>query len=215
MSYTDPVHFPCITRLWVEVETLLVCCTAEVSDHVWFGMSHRGCVPTLPAQVSRRDDWIMNQLDPDWLFPFITRLWVQVETLLVCFTAEVSDHVSFDHFHLGLVPTLPAYVVLWIAGGTLCRVLWRFQRAHQLSDARTHPCTKCTTGLRCVIGACVRFVNGGFLTIQHPSDDRVRVRGGRLRFEPLVCICRPLRSVLAHCMQPLSESLGFLGLHLR
>jgi len=133
----DPVHFPCITRIWVQVETLLVFCTAEVCDHVSFGIIHPGCVPTLPAQVFHRDGWSMNQLDPD-LLPFIPRLWVQVETLLVCFTAEVSDHISFDHFHLGCVATLPAYVVLWIGGGTLCPALWRCRRASQLSDASTH-----------------------------------------------------------------------------
>ena len=143
LNYTDPGHVPCITRIWVQVETLLVFWTAEVHDHVSFGISHPGCVPTLPAQVSFRDGWNMNQPDPA-LFPFIPTLRVQVETLLVCFMAEVSDHISFDHFHLGCVATMPAYVVLWIGGGTLCPGLWRIWRAKGLSDATsiwlTHMC---------------------------------------------------------------------------
>jgi len=47
LNYTDPGHVPCITRIWVQVETLLVFWTAEVHDHVSFGISHPGCVLTL------------------------------------------------------------------------------------------------------------------------------------------------------------------------
>jgi len=35
-----------------------------------------------------------------------------VETLLVCFVAEVPDHVPFEIIHLVVTPTLLAFVVL-------------------------------------------------------------------------------------------------------
>ena len=160
-----------------------------MSDHVAFGVKLRGCVPTMPA--FRTDDRFMDQLDSE-LFPFILTLRVQVETLFVFFTAEVSDHSNFDMSHGGFVATMLAHVFLCIGGGTPCPGLWRCRRANHLSDGRTHPCTKCTTGYRFGIGSCERFVNGWFLIIPPQSGDRIRVRVGRLRFEPLVNIGRPL-----------------------
>jgi len=66
----------------------------------------------------------MDQLDQN-LFPFILTLRVHVETLFVCFSAEVSDHISFDISLAGCVATMPALVFLCIGGGTPCRGLRR------------------------------------------------------------------------------------------
>jgi len=77
-----------------------------MSHHVSFDMIRLGCVPTLPAQVFHRDGGIMDQLDQN-LFPFILTLRVHVETLFVCFSAEVSDHISFDISLAGCVATMP------------------------------------------------------------------------------------------------------------
>ena len=48
---TGPILFPRIWRLWIEVETRLVCLVAEVGDHVPFHMGATAGVPTPLAVV--------------------------------------------------------------------------------------------------------------------------------------------------------------------
>ena len=182
-----------------------------MSDHVDFGPILLGCVPTLPAFCS--DGRFMDQFDPE-LFPFILTLRVMVETIFVFGTAEVSGHSGFDISLCGFVATMPATVFLCIGGGTAGRGLWCLRHANPLSDGRTHPCTKCTTGRLFGIGSCARFENGWFLLTLHQFGSLIPVRVGRPRFEPLVNIGRSLRGALAHVAQPCSESLRFPGLRL-
>jgi len=123
-----------------------------MSDHVDFGPILLGCVPTLPAFCS--DGRFMDQFEPE-LFPFILTLRVMVEAIFVFVTAEVSGHSGFDMSHCGFVATMLASVFPCIGSGNAGlgqRCCWH---ANHLSDGRTHPCTKCTTGLRVGIGYSV------------------------------------------------------------
>ena len=157
---------------------------------------------------------VLSQTDPEH-FPLIGRLGVKDETLPVCFGSEVRDHVPFFVARRATKLTLSALVFLCTVGGHHCTLEFRFELANGLSDLFSYPFSISLTSLSFNIATCAWIVKCGFFSIPQSPDVRVRVRGGRLRFEPLVCIYTPLRSILAHGLQPLAESLRFLGLQLR